>query len=757
LKANTLGFLSLFCCDRVTYLWQSKINHLTVMEKKLKKWMGWPRLLLILSIWIGMGMSAKSCPDQRSPFPISMRTYGAGEIINVSEHNSVFLRRGDVVTLYNTEQCSIQEIAGLYLEMGASGLVVKVKNDAPVNVPLNAILIPCYNFTIYVVDAVWPGDANADGKRDMYDLMPIALGIRNDLGEHGTSNLAPFPPTVTVTVTVASSDQFYPVLDWAEGFTLGERSVDYKHADCNGDGKITLADIEVLMAVLSPLTPTQFLNDGFNSLLLKAIIDQSGVMPAIINDEQFGLQIPFFIEVFDGIPPAIFGAVFTRPLSGANLHPVHSTVFSFEDSNVIGPLDKDQMIARQKFWDMVDVVSVGRSCFGIVDNPLDVAFFKSKDPLINAGTGSRYGTCTVTLLDILRPNGTFVSTVDIAQHFINGLVYIVDDNKVKVRAIDCTSETTSINIGNFCTKSTSPPMMRDGINDKCTLPSVPDSSAWASPDIWISYSKNGEKTSQNPVTDDLVWVNVRVFNGGCNPIDNLKVDVHWTGAKTDESWPDDFSGQVGGIAGTLLFPSIDPWSSKVQQFYWKVPVVSSSIANAKPMLSLLAIAQYPGNTSVPLGHLRSSVLANRHIAMRSSSVLFDEMGTSTLVSVQLKNPSSGLGDAKLTLTQIEGPADDPVSNYGTLLLSNIPTAISITKSHMTGGSNPGSYSLDIDNAVGFIQLNGLDPGFVRDIGVSFARNSQVSNLSGPLHYSFLLIMEVNGVRYNGSVFEITIR
>ena len=78
-------------------------------------------------------------------------------------------------------------------------------------------------------ECVYPGDTNADGLANVYDLLPIGVGY----GSEG-------PPRQVDDVSFALdwSAQFAP--DWGTQTIAGH---DYKHLDCNGDGEIDSDDL----------------------------------------------------------------------------------------------------------------------------------------------------------------------------------------------------------------------------------------------------------------------------------------------------------------------------------------------------------------------------------------------------------------------------------------------------------------------------------------------------------------------------------
>jgi len=101
-------------------------------------------------------------------------------------------------------------------------LYVTVKDNA---CPYYGFQTFCY--VIYVNSCgqdVWPGDANSDLQVDMYDLLPIGLAY---------NNTGPVRPGASLLWNAQ------PCIDWSGSFVSG---VNHKHADCNGDGIVDLAD-----------------------------------------------------------------------------------------------------------------------------------------------------------------------------------------------------------------------------------------------------------------------------------------------------------------------------------------------------------------------------------------------------------------------------------------------------------------------------------------------------------------------------------
>ncbi len=79
-----------------------------------------------------------------------------------------------------------------------------------------------------VNDCVWPGDSNGDGLANVFDVLPIALA-------NGTQGL-PRPDASTLWLP-------QPAPNWG---MISPDGLDYKHLDADGDGLISLADLDVV-------------------------------------------------------------------------------------------------------------------------------------------------------------------------------------------------------------------------------------------------------------------------------------------------------------------------------------------------------------------------------------------------------------------------------------------------------------------------------------------------------------------------------
>jgi hypothetical protein len=80
-------------------------------------------------------------------------------------------------------------------------------------------------------DSVWPGDADHNGLVDNHDLLPIGLAY---------DSVGP------VRAVPGAAWQPAACSDWADSFTAYTPAVNFKHADCNGDGIVDLTDEQVI-------------------------------------------------------------------------------------------------------------------------------------------------------------------------------------------------------------------------------------------------------------------------------------------------------------------------------------------------------------------------------------------------------------------------------------------------------------------------------------------------------------------------------
>jgi hypothetical protein len=82
-----------------------------------------------------------------------------------------------------------------------------------------------------VIDSscVWPGDANYDKKADIFDALAVGIAYSN---------------TGPVRSNASSKWVAQPCNDWTKNFKSG---ANFKHADCNGDGKVDSLDLKPII------------------------------------------------------------------------------------------------------------------------------------------------------------------------------------------------------------------------------------------------------------------------------------------------------------------------------------------------------------------------------------------------------------------------------------------------------------------------------------------------------------------------------
>ena len=138
-----------------------------------------------------------------------------------------------------------------------------------------------YVFQVYVNSCsaeVWPGDANSDLVCDMYDVLPIGLAY---------GAIGPVRPNASL-LWVAQ-----PMNDWGQTFTSG---IDYKHADCNGDGVIDAADTTAITLHYGQNHPFRHVNpvSGINSVdnfTMVASMDTAGSNDHILVEARLGSNV----------------------------------------------------------------------------------------------------------------------------------------------------------------------------------------------------------------------------------------------------------------------------------------------------------------------------------------------------------------------------------------------------------------------------------------------------------------------------------
>ncbi|MCI5058037.1 MAG: T9SS type A sorting domain-containing protein, partial [Flavobacteriales bacterium] len=182
--------------------------------------------------------------------------YGNNQIVDVKKQpnavtygvlsNSQYTSFGDstwiILDVYNDQNILLHN--NIYLEDSSFVDIsedLKVTDDGGYLITANRYCVFCLNSvdedafliktdsTGKVDNLVWPGDANSDGIANIIDILPIGIGY---------GNIGPLRANASL------NWQGQPATDFGQTFVNG---VDYKHADCNGDGLIDLFDANAIL------------------------------------------------------------------------------------------------------------------------------------------------------------------------------------------------------------------------------------------------------------------------------------------------------------------------------------------------------------------------------------------------------------------------------------------------------------------------------------------------------------------------------
>ena len=149
---------------------------------------------------------------------------------------------------------------------------------------------------------VWPGDANYDGIANNFDILNLGLAY----GHSGT-----------VRLNADTSWTAQPALDWNTQFI---DSTNLKHADCDGNGIVDMAD-----------TLAVFVNYGKMHQLRITNVTQTGPelffdAPSVVNAGSL-VSVPLFFGTNNLPVSNVYGLAFTVNYSGASPAPGNSLTY----------------------------------------------------------------------------------------------------------------------------------------------------------------------------------------------------------------------------------------------------------------------------------------------------------------------------------------------------------------------------------------------------------------------------------------------
>lgn len=157
----------------------------------------------------------------------------------------------------------------------------------------NDTLIPNFTVNICPTDTLWPGDADNNKFVDNADLLTIGLGYDST------------GPIRAVSGNVWQADL---AIDWAHDFTIYAPTVNFNHADCDGNGIINAADTA---AILLNFGDIHAKTNGYNGVWRSGI---PALKVYLYNDTTYAgdtLTAKFFLG--DSATPVsnIYGLAFT--------------------------------------------------------------------------------------------------------------------------------------------------------------------------------------------------------------------------------------------------------------------------------------------------------------------------------------------------------------------------------------------------------------------------------------------------------------
>ncbi|MFK7926032.1 MAG: S8 family serine peptidase [Bacteroidia bacterium] len=219
-------------------------------------------------------------------------------------------------TLLATQRVFLADTSGIYILVATSGCGATARDT---------ILVTLSG------DCVWAGDVNVDGKVDMLDY--LSLGIAN-----GSSGPARSDAT--------SQWQSETATNWVESFDpthAYNANVNYKHADCNGDGVVDiLTDGAVIMQNVG-FSHEALEVAGSNSIYLSVEPTLTTMMASDTFTISYDIQLS---DANGGDVEGVYGVAFTLdynlPLSqtpNIEMAPtlsgeLHSAIITYDDKNV---------------------------------------------------------------------------------------------------------------------------------------------------------------------------------------------------------------------------------------------------------------------------------------------------------------------------------------------------------------------------------------------------------------------------------------
>lgn len=534
-------------------------------------------------------------------YPANDSSYGASAYIPILQYDKVNLRAGDLTWLVfpcSTVTIDPTSFTGCTVTIYGNMAAIKLANNNGLqDVGLDfSVDGSSYHFTIVNKTGwVWPGDANADGRRNMLDIYPVALGMADPNTHLNISSYQNQDPHHNELVQRINSGQ---------RFTWIDHPIDFVHADANGDGILSQNDIDITHQKLTPLFLPSFLDDAINGYQLEATALEDQFKP-IISGTEVQLWAPFQIDIKpaslnNNQTDSLIGIIFSRNVTETDDYQVGGTEFLLNDQIFSNP-DKD--FWRQRYWVQLGLQYSSEPCLEAEDKVLDVGLMSGRsirEERIEA-SNCRVGICGVTLIDILKTSN-IGRNIPIYLHLVNGAIFTLQNGFPQMGNIECSSDTTEFLVSENCEVDLS---IRDNPNDKGWETATDSLLRFKSPDIWLRHSADGGTSHQVPTNDSIMEVYLRVYNLGCEQAQGVKVSI---GGGTIEGgkWNN-------GQFSTTISLNIAPWSNTIVHFsvrdfemkYWN---------NA----ALMAVVNHPSDPA-PLTP-QNKILSDNNVAVRALSL-----------------------------------------------------------------------------------------------------------------------------------------
>ncbi len=182
-------------------------------------------------------------------------------------------------------------------------------------------------------------------------------------------------------------------------------------------------------------------------------------------------------------------------------------------------------------------------------------------------------------------------------------------------------------------------MLRNTENDFGIEPDVNSEYLWVSPDIWVRNSDDDGLEHQNPISNTINYVYVRITNKSCETtlgIETLK--LHWSKAGTNlplQIWEGQFNTstqQLGGLVDEFEIPLMDGYETRILKFAWQAPeLLTNDFGNEPWHYCLLAKINSPSEIeSLPISDGFSYLFRNsNNIALKNITLLENNLNNQT--------------------------------------------------------------------------------------------------------------------------------